>query len=419
MNFFNIFIDDDAVEQAVAIYTQGHEDTLLWGGSRPGRAPSMERLRSVYDQLLFNDYWGPSPVYNAHYFKKHFKLPIELFDEIHELVKSNDEYFQQKPDAAGLMGISSLTKIACAVRQLTSGVSPNELDDKYRMAPSTGLETLKRFCSSIIAIYGDSVLRFPNEADLNNLLAGGLSSGFPGCIGSIDCMHWEWKNCPSGWKGMFQGKDKVPTVVLEAIADHQCRFWHFNFGSPGTLNDINILGRSPLFQKAVSGESPQIKFAVNGHDYNYAYWLTDGIYPDYACFVKTVSNPATRMQTHFASAQEAKRKDIERAFGILQARFHVLVTGCRLWSRESMAEVIETCVILHNLIIDRGQQNERDYEFGHYLIQHPFAMVRKHPRQSIGDRERMIQDMQDSNVHTQLQTDLMTSMWENYALSLE
>ncbi|KAH9087384.1 hypothetical protein Ae201684P_000795 [Aphanomyces euteiches] len=123
------------------------------------------------------------------------------------------------------------------------------------------------------------------------------------------------------------------------------------------------------------------------------------------------------MQTHFASAQEAKRKDIERVFGILQARFHILVTGSRLWSRESMAE--ETCVILHNLIIDRGQQNERDYEFGHYLIQHPFAMVRKHPRQSIGDRERMIQDMQDSNVHTQLQTDLMTSMWENYALSLE
>jgi hypothetical protein len=48
-------------------------------------------------------------------------------------------------------------------------------------------------------------------------------------------MHWEWKNCPSGWKGMFQGKSGVPTVVLEAIAENRCRFWHFNFGSPGAM----------------------------------------------------------------------------------------------------------------------------------------------------------------------------------------
>ncbi|CAK4738993.1 unnamed protein product, partial [Aphanomyces euteiches] len=85
-----MFTDDDAVEPAVDIYTQEHEDTSLWGGSRHGRALNVERLCSVYDQLLFNDYWGSSRVYNAHYFNKHFKLPIELFDEIHELVKSYD-----------------------------------------------------------------------------------------------------------------------------------------------------------------------------------------------------------------------------------------------------------------------------------------------------------------------------------------
>ena len=54
---------------------------------------------------------------------------------------------------------------------------------------------------------------------------------------------------------MFQGKSGVPTVVLEAIADNCCRFWHFNLGSPGALNDLNILDRSPLFDNAVRGES--------------------------------------------------------------------------------------------------------------------------------------------------------------------
>ena len=86
---------------------------------------------------------------------------------------------------------------------------------------------------------------------------------------------------------MFQGKSGVATVVLESIADHNCRFWHFNFGSPGTLNNLNILDRSPLFDNAVRGVAPQVNFVVNNNNYNYAYWLGDGIYPSYACFVKS------------------------------------------------------------------------------------------------------------------------------------
>jgi hypothetical protein len=25
----------------------------------------------------------------------------------------------------------------------------------------------------------------------------------------LDCMHWEWKNCPPGWAGNDKGKEKV------------------------------------------------------------------------------------------------------------------------------------------------------------------------------------------------------------------
>ena len=152
---------------------------------------------------------------------------------------------------------------------------------------------------------------------------------------------------------MFQGKSGVPTVVLEAIADHRCRFWHFNFGSPGTLNNLNILDRSPLFDNAVCSEAPRVEFVVNNNTYTCAYWLANGIYAPYACFVKSFPHPSTRMQKLFPLAQEAKRKDIEQAFGILQAtRFHILTSGCRLWDRFAMKTVIKTCVVLHNLIID-------------------------------------------------------------------
>jgi hypothetical protein len=36
-------------------------------------------------------------------------------------------------------------------------------------------------------------------------------------LGSVDCMHWEWRNCPSAWKGMFIGHGKHPSMILEAV----------------------------------------------------------------------------------------------------------------------------------------------------------------------------------------------------------
>jgi hypothetical protein len=55
------------------------------------------------------------------------------------------------------------------------------------------------------------------------------------------------------------------------------------------------------------------------------YYLTDGIYPEWATRVKSIKEkngvPLTRKEAHFTKAQEADCKDIERDFGVLQARF--------------------------------------------------------------------------------------------------
>jgi hypothetical protein len=51
--------------------------------------------------------------------------------------------------------------------------------------------------------------------------------------------------------------------------------------------------------------------------------LGDEVYPNFAYFVKTYQNPTTRMQKMIATAQEAKM-NVERAFGILLAGFHIL-----------------------------------------------------------------------------------------------
>ncbi|EMS54662.1 BEL1-like homeodomain protein 9 [Triticum urartu] len=64
---------------------------------------------------------------------------------------------------------------------------------------------------------------------------------------------------------------------------------------------------------------------VNGRHYNKGYYLADGIYPRWSTFVKTISNDVPGgKKSHFDKVQEACRKDVEQAFGVLQSRFAVV-----------------------------------------------------------------------------------------------
>ena len=102
--------------------------------------------------------------------------------------------------------------------------------------------------------------------------------------------------------------------------------------------------------KSNTGELPKFKYVINNTEREDIYFLVDGIYPRWNCFVSSFTNPADAKQKHFASCQEASRKDVERAFGVLQARFAILRMPSRLLSLPRMHDIMLTCIILHNMI---------------------------------------------------------------------
>ncbi|KAE9330746.1 hypothetical protein PF008_g15661 [Phytophthora fragariae] len=172
-------------------------------------------------------------------------------------------------------------------------------------------------------------------------------------------MHWQWRLCPTAHAGQYKGKEKKPTMVLEAVADYNLRIWDCNFGSPGSLNDINILSQSPLLNDMLQGISPQVEFTISGNKHYVPYLLADGIYPEWPVFAKPLECPHGKKQKLYTRLQEALytrlpeacRKDVERCFGVLQARFRILDTPCRLWSANAMSTAMHGCVILHNTIV--------------------------------------------------------------------
>ncbi|XP_010463340.1 PREDICTED: uncharacterized protein LOC104744008 [Camelina sativa] len=152
------------------------------------------------------------------------------------------------------------------------------------------LSCLENFTDSVITLFGDEYLRRPTPADLQRLLDIGKFRGFPGMIGSIDC----------------------------------------------TLNDINILDRSPDFDDILHGGASKVKYSVNGHEYKLAYYLTDA--------------------SLFARQQEAVRKDVEHAFGVLQSRFAIVKNPALIWDKVKIEKIMRACIILHNVIVE----DERD-----------------------------------------------------------
>ncbi|KAI3776597.1 hypothetical protein L1987_46383 [Smallanthus sonchifolius] len=190
------------------------------------------------------------------------------------------------------------------------------------MSEKTARDTLHTFCEGVINLYGKRYLRRPTFTDIQQIYeVHEAVHGILGMLGSIDCTHWEWTNCPTAWRGQHQRGDYPhPTLMLEAVASCDLWIWHAFFGVAGANNDINVLDQSPIFDDIIDGVAPGSSFIANDVEYEHVYYLADGIYPEYATFVKAYTSPIGEKRELFKKTQESARKDIERAFGVLKKK---------------------------------------------------------------------------------------------------
>jgi hypothetical protein len=378
------------------------------GGSVFGRQ-KLWRERIEGHNKLMRMYFNENMTFPESYFRRRFRMSIGLFKHIAQEVMKHDTYFEQRRNAAGELGHSTYQKVTAALRMLAYGIPADLVDDHLAMGESTAIKCVKRFVVAIVQLFGPKYLRAPTEEDTARLLEENAARGFVGMIGSIDCMHWSWKNCPAAWHGQFKGHKKGSTIILEAVADHETWIWHAFFGMPGSCNDINVLQRSPLMTRIALREGPKVEFEANGHKYNYGYFLADGIYPRWQTFVKSVVKPKGKKQTQFHNAQAAARKDVERAFGILQAQFAIVRGPARFWDQDCLWYIMNACVIMHNMIIedDRG----KDVDHTHYELMGVPVQVRR-TQQRVARFIASYHSIRSNDAHDELQQDLMEEWWK-------
>ncbi|GKD03758.1 ALP1-like protein isoform X1 [Tanacetum coccineum] len=99
------------------------------------------------------------------------------------------------------------------------------------------------------------------------------------------------------WKSKKQAM--VYTEYVRSIDVQNGRWAHvtkhnraqFSRVIPGSNNDVNVLRQSPVLNDLKVGKAPEVPFVANDVTYKWGYYLTDGIYPEWAVLMKSISQP--------------------------------------------------------------------------------------------------------------------------------
>nr|GEY47403.1 hypothetical protein [Tanacetum cinerariifolium] len=73
-------------------------------------------------------------------------------------------------------------------------------------------------------------------------------------------------------------------------------------------NDINVLDNSSLFDDILNDTAPVVPYVANGVGYEKGYYLADGIYPQWATFVKSSRLQMTRNMLTLKSVKKVHGK---------------------------------------------------------------------------------------------------------------
>ena len=143
-------------------------------------------------------------------------------------------------------------------------------------------------------------------------------------------------------------------MVLRLLQITTCSYGMMLLIFPGAINDINIWERSPLFESFQDGSFTKLDFEyyINGELFDELFLLIDGIYPQLSRFLQTIPVPITKINCNFSGWQEAQRKDVERAFGLLKKKFHFLVNSIQMHHREGIFYAVWACIAMYNIMVE-------------------------------------------------------------------
>lgn len=170
-------------------------------------------------------------------------MTIETFDKLLHILEPR----LQRIELNYRKSITAEERLVVTLRFLATGMSFRSLAFAFRMGKTTVASIVKDTTKAIWDLLKEECLPFPDERMWRSIADNlHLKTNFPNCIGSIDGKHIRIK-CPSDSGSDYFNYKHYYSIVLQAVADADCKFVAVDVGCKGRQSDGGVFRSSKLF----------------------------------------------------------------------------------------------------------------------------------------------------------------------------
>ena len=281
------------------------------------------------------------------HFSRMFRMDHDTFMHIlHTVGPHLSRNFHQSERSGGF--VSPSLQLGMTIRWLAGG-SYLDIHDSYGVSKSTFYRLVFQCCEVITEKFP---IVFPTDVRSLERLARDFSKRqhwymrvFKGVIGAIDGILIKIR-CPStkevGMPKHYFCRKGFFALNVQAICDVRYRFTFVSMDMPGATHDARAFSFSALFEALNAGMIPA------GF-----YFLGDAAYRGIRQILAPFIGNQSARESVFSFYHSSVRMAIECAFGQLVSRWGILWRPLRVPLRHAPV-VVETCMCLHNILIDRN-----------------------------------------------------------------
>lgn len=295
-------------------------------------------------------------------------MTIQLINEISPFVQEDHK-----------LGIPLHLRVLASLSFYASGCYQRRVGmDAFCMMSQSKISKCIKEISSIIAKHlAPTYIQFPQtQADVDLIkLRFKQDYGVDGVIGLVDGVQVAVAGVPLDLKKAFLNHKKFASVNTQGTIDSDMRFLNVNARYPGSTQDAFIWNNSLIFsllERNFNLENQENNiyrdcFLIGDLGYPLQPWL---MVP-----VKKFTKNRSREKKYNKTIRKVRNKN-ERGFAVLKNRFRCILGERKLrYNHENVANIIYSCVTLHNFLISnsfdiehmitvRTEEEEEECEIG-------------------------------------------------------
>ncbi|XP_022771141.1 protein ANTAGONIST OF LIKE HETEROCHROMATIN PROTEIN 1-like [Durio zibethinus] len=304
-------------------------------------------------------------------FKYFFRVARKTFDYICSLVR--EDLVSRPP--SGLINIegrllSVEKQVAIALRRLASCESQVSVGVSFGVGQSTVSQVTWRFIEALEE-RAKHHLKWPDSNRMEDIkLKFEASFGLPNCCGAVDATHIIMTLPAVQTSDDWCDQESNYSMFLQGIVDHEMRFLDIVTGWPGGMSVSRLLKCSGFFRlceardrlngriRTLSEGLEMREFIVGGAAYPLLPWLITPY---------EINGLSSFMSINFNASHEVARLLAVRAFLQLKGSWRILNKVMWRPDKRKLPSIILVCCLLHNIIIDSGDQLHPDVALsGHH-----------------------------------------------------